>query len=160
MRARARWATLLLAAALVHTPPSAEAHPLHTSITDLTLDPSTRRVQAVIRIFANDFDAAVAGAARGPTDVRARAAYLSRNFILYGGDGKQIQLHWRSTRLTDDLLWIYLEGSAPAGLRGGRLHNTIATDLYSDQVNIVKSRYGERERTLLFTRGTLPQRLP
>ena len=147
----APWAALLLGALLLLPLRTAEAHPLHTTITDLSF--AGGRVQAVIRIFSDDLNAAVAASGR------TREAYLGRNFVLRGADGKQIPLRWRGTRLTEDLLWIHLEGSA-AGLRGGTVANTLAADLFSDQVNIVKASYDGQKRTLLFTPGARPQRLP
>ena len=154
---RARLAALLLGLLLLYPLRAADAHPLHTTITDLTHEKG--KVVAIIRIFADDFDAAVAGAGKDPADVRAKAAYLGRHFQLHGADGKKLPLVWSGSRLTDDLLWIRLEGPAPAGLRGGTVANTLAADLFADQVNIVKASYGERTRTLLFTRGTGPRRL-
>ena len=153
------WAALLLGLLLFLPLRAAVAHPLHTTITELTLDAGGRKVRAVIRIFANDFDAAVAGPRRGPTDAAARQAYLASRFVLRAADGRQIPLRWRGSRVTDDLLWIELEGDAPAGVRGGTVLSSVAADLFSDQVNIVKARYAGRERTLLFTRGAGPKKL-
>lgn len=152
-------AVLLLLGTVVHPLRELVAHPLHTTITDLTLDSRTHRLEAVIRVFADDFEAAVAGSL-APADARAKAAYLARRFVIRGADGKAIPLRWTATRRTDDLLWIHLEARAPRGLRGASVQSSIATELFADQVNIVKARYGGRERTLLFTRGTRPQRLP
>ena len=150
----------MLGMLLLQPLPIAIAHPLHTTITDLTLDARTRKVQAVIRIFADDFEAAVAGPRKGTTDDRSKAAYVARQFVVRGADGKPIALRWRGSKLTDDLLWIQLEGEAPRGLRGATVMNAMASELFGDQVNIVKARYGTQQRTLLFTRGARPKRLP
>lgn len=152
-------AAFMLVAALLASPRVSEAHPLHTTITELTLDGAAGKVRAVIRIFADDFEAAVAGPRRGPTDAAARQAYLSSRFVLRTADGRRVPLRWRATRVTDGLLWIELEGEARSSVRGGTVLSSVASDLFADQVNIVKARYAGRERTLLFTRGAGPKKL-
>ena len=147
-------AVVLLGASAART---ADAHPLHTTITEVTWDATWKLVRVVIRAFEDDLGAASRGAA-GRKAI-AVPDYVRSSFVLRGSDGRVIPLRVAGVKRTDDLLWIQLQGPAPAGLRGGTVLNTLIHDLHADQVNIVKSRHAGREQVLLFTRGAGPKRL-
>ena len=135
----------------------ADAHPLHTTITEVTCDATGKLVRVVIRAFEDDLGAATRGAgARKPIPV---PDYVRSSFVLRGSDGRMIPLRVAGVKRADDLLWIQLQGTAPAGLRGGTVLNTLIHDLHADQVNIVKSKHAGGEQVLLFTRGAGPKRL-
>lgn len=148
-------ATALLLLTLAPVRP-APAHPLHTSITELRYDPRTHAVVATVRVFEDDFRGAVARAA----GAGGAAGYLRSAVVLTGPDGRPVPLQWKQAKRTEDLLWLTLRGTAPAGVRGGSIRNELIFNLHADQVNIVKASYGGTERTLLFTRGAGAKRLP
>lgn len=148
---------LALAGAILARP--APAHPLHTTITELTYQPAGREVRVVMRVFADDLGAAVARASGGQNTPAAVARYVQRGFALTGPDGRRIPLQWQGMQRQEDLVWIRLQGRAPAGLAGGSVVNTVLQELFSDQVNVVKVQLPKQERTLLFTRGAAPKRL-
>jgi hypothetical protein len=157
-RGRVRGWTAAAAVALLTLAPGrpAPAHPLHTSITELRYDPRSHAVVATIRVFEDDFRDAVARAPR----VGGAAGYLRSTVSLVGSDGRAVPLQWKEAKRTEDLLWLTLRGTAPAGLRGGSIRNDLIFNLHADQVNIVKASYGGAQRTLLFTRGGGVKRLP
>lgn len=138
-----------------------EAHPLHTSIAELRYDASSRGVQVVIRVFADDLQQAAAADARARAQADPVRAYLLQRFELKGSDGRVIPLQWSGvTHASEDLLLVQLRGAAPSGLRGGSIRNDLIFDLFKDQVNIVKLEVAGRSHTLLFTRGSGSKRLP
>lgn len=136
------------------------AHPIHTTMAQLTHDGRSGEVRVVIRVFADDFGLAVAHAFGGTGEPRPMAAYLTRHLVLQGPRGERIPLQWVEARQQAEVIWIRLRGSAPDGLRGGRLRNALVFDLHADQVNIVKASYRGTDRTLLFTRDNPIKRLP
>jgi hypothetical protein len=156
-------AALLLASGMI--PPRAAAHPLHTTLGELAYSPATGAVQLTLRVFADDFMAAVgrvrrARVAAGQSQIGSTASYLQRTVELRGRDGRPVPLHLQGVRREGDVFWITLHGSAPAGLEGGSLRNAVLFDLFDDQVNIVKVNRGRGERSLLFVRGDGPKRIP
>jgi hypothetical protein len=151
-------ATLLLL--IIAIPTWATAHPLHTTITELTYDSRSGVVTLLIRAFADDFGAAIALSTRDAREPRRTVRYLAQRLELRGSDDRLVVLHWAGMKRTEDVVWIRLEGRAPAGVRGGTLRHGVLLDMFSDQVNILKVRYGRVERTLLFTRGAERKRLP
>jgi hypothetical protein len=142
-----------LAAALL-TGPVLAAHPMHTSVTELTYAPSARSVSLTIRVFADDFIAAAGG---GDS---AAAAYLRPRVTLTDGEGRAIVLRWERREPAGDALLIRLRGDAPTGLAGARLRHTLLCERFADQVNIVQARYGGRSASLLFTPGDAAKQLP
>ena len=113
------WALLVAVAAagLLRAPTMLDAHPLHTTITELTEQRAAGTVRAVVRAFADDFGTAVSRQARGRRGGASAAddaalAYASARFGLVGGDGRALVLRSCGVRRTSDLVWICLEASA------------------------------------------------
>jgi len=133
----------------------ASAHPLHTTLTELTtlLDGS---IQIVVRVFLDDFSAAVTRrtlAAGTPVPMppdSAVARYLGETVLLTDVAGRRVPLLITGMRRTDDLVWVTLR--APAVRSGARLTMRVLFDRWDDQVNIVQSNVGTRRQTLLFTK--------
>lgn len=145
-------------------PRNAHAHPLHTTLTELSYA-TDGGVELRIRAFVDDFTRAVGRLARareaaGFSRVGSTAAYLAWALRLRGGDGGVVALHPVEMRRQGDVFWIRLRGSAPAGIAGGALRNSLLFDLYDDQVNLVRASYAGRTESLLFTRSQVFRRLP
>lgn len=150
-------AVCLVLALLAGTAAPVEAHPLHTTVTEITSDPARRVVRAVIRVFADDFGKALGrpdrGASSAPVAEQAALAYLQRAFVLTGRNGRVMPLRSCGTRRTADLLWLCVEADSPTGLAGTRVRNAVLCELYDDQVNIVRTTAGGTASNLLFTRN-------
>jgi hypothetical protein len=138
----------------------ADAHPLHSTITELVLDPARGTVRATIRVFSDDLRAAVMRAARGvlpasdgPAWDGAALAYAARVVSLRNARGEALALRPCGTRRTGDLVWLCLEG--PMARDAGVLHvrNAMLCEVYEDQVNVVQGTIGGTRRSLLFMRG-------
>lgn len=146
------------------SPPSAAAHPLHTTLTEVTADASGRTIHAIIRVFADDFGRALARgsrmpAAAGSVNDAAAFAYVQRTFVLADPDGRTLPLRSCGIRRTVDLLWMCVEAESPAGLARTRVRNWMLCDLYDDQVNIVRATSRGVTHSLLFTRNARAQPL-
>jgi len=138
----------------------ASAHPLHSTITELVLDPSRGTVRATVRVFADDLRSAVARAAHGgtlpPTGAAwdaAVVAYATSAIALQDASGRAVPLRSCGLRRTGDLLWVCLEGGVARDVRTLQLRNTMLCELYEDQVNVVQGVVGGTRRSLLFVRG-------
>ncbi len=131
-------------------------HPLHTTLTQLAYRDADRTVEVTVRVFADDFRAALA---RDVTD-SAAAAYLRSTFTLDDRAGRPLAVVWCGVKRTDDLLWLCLRAPAPQGLSGLRVRVALLFDRYEDQINIVQAVYEGRRVALLFTRGDALKPLP
>jgi len=143
-------------------PSRAEAHPIHSTITELVSDRARGTVRATIRVFADDLRTAVLRSAPGralPTDgpawENAVLAYASSTFALRDSRGRALSLRSCGIRRTADLVWICVEAGVGVGHEIGplRVGNSMLCELYEDQVNVVQSAVGGSRRSLLFVRG-------
>jgi hypothetical protein len=153
----ARLLLLLLLPALLGAAGGGARHPLHTTLTQLAVRPATRSVEIVMRVFVDDFSAAVArrGDTRtvaAPPSDSAAYGYVAAAFALTDRAGRRLPLRWVGARRTGDLLWLTLTAPA-ATLDGLRVSNRVLVELHADQVNIVQATVGARRASLLFTRG-------
>lgn len=152
MVARGFRAALCAASMLLVFRGAAEAHPLHTTLTEITTDAPRRVVHVVIRVFADDFARAAAAARRPAAGAPDAAAYLRGAFVL--SDGRRaLPLRACGTRRSADLLWLCLEADAPANLASLQLRDALLWELFDDQINIVRSLLGSAPKSILYTRG-------
>ena len=148
---------LALVIALAGSPTRADFHPLHTTLAELSIA-QDGGVQIVLRVFVDDFSAAVAGRATiGSAPIAtphdsATARYLGATMVLTDGSGRPVALVLTNMRRTDDLLWITLRAPALRTVAGAHLTNRVLFDRWDDQVNIVQTTIGGRRQTLLFTK--------
>jgi len=135
----------------------AYSHPLHTTLTELTIAPDGG-VQIVVRAFIDDFSAAVTRRVAPPATKipmpadSATARYLGEMVVLTDAAGRKVSLVVTNVRRTDDLLWITLRAPSLRSVTGARLTNRMLFDRWDDQVNIVQATVGSRRQTLLFTK--------
>ena len=119
-----------------------EAHPLHTSFTDVTRDEKSGVVKISVRLFADDFGAMLDSlraipAFRNLTAEQVAHAYFKRSFTLSSGAGT-IELMWDGMRTVDGLTWINARSTAPVVNGQLRIRNTLMFDRFRDQVSIVR----------------------
>lgn len=160
MRQLARFmlaAIVAVAAVAVH-PAVARAHPIHTTLTVVSLDRTGASFS--IRAFADDFSAVVARYAgkAAPKDSSVIAAdvdrYLAARVALAGADGRPIVFRSCGVRRERDLYWLCIRADAPNGGRGMTMRDHLLTELHPDQVNIVQVESAVGKKTLLFTKDS------
>ena len=141
-------------------------HPLHTTITELTFDPSTKALRLSIRVFSDDLaeairkrNVAMTHAGDSVTDAAA-LAYVRGTIRLVARDGRSLPLSSCGSRSVNDLRLLCVAATAPASPSTLRLHQGMLLELYDDQVNVVQTLYGSRRRSLLFTRSSGARELP
>lgn len=134
--------------------PLVAAHPMHTSVTELTLARDGHRVTVSVRVFADDF-----AAAAGVGD-SAASEYVRERLVLTDRSGRRLALRWEAHESRGDALILRLSTLVPAGLAGVEAWNSILCERFHDQVNLVRVTSGSRATTLLFTRGSGPQAVP
>ena len=137
----------------------ASAHPLHTTLTDVSIDPRDGTLRIVIRAFADDFSAAAARHAGNGTASDHNAAddvlrsYLMAKLSLVDERNQRVVLAWESVRRQGELLWITVRAPSVKSLRGVKLGSALLFEKFDDQVNIVQAAEGSAHRSMLFTSG-------
>lgn len=160
----------MLATALVTTGPSlaaraASAHPLHTTLTEISVDAARHTVRAVIRVFGDDIGAALSHRtgrrpiARVVADDSQAAAYVFSQFSFVDHASHVMPPRSCGVKRSGDLLWVCLEADLSGDPRGVSVRDAVLCEVFSDQVNIVQVAGGREATSILFTRGDGPKRL-
>lgn len=138
-------ATLLLITAL-----RASAHPLHTTLTEIAVTPTT--IRANVRIFADDL-AQTLGRRNGDAEIEA---YVLSSVTFFDAHNQPLVVRGCGIRRDGELVWVCIQtpGTARVSFR-----TTLLCEQFKDQVNIVQVATGETKRGLVFTRGDGPKRL-
>jgi len=124
------------------------AHPLHTSVTEVSSD-DRGMVRIAIRLYADD----LGSAAGAPAADSAVARYVRGRFALRDRTDHPVLLRWDGLTRHDDAVVIRLEGTLSGGLAGARVANLLLTERFRDQVNVVRASWPGGSATLLFTQG-------
>lgn len=154
MVARSIAAAMLAATIVTVSARDADAHPLHTTLTEITVDAAHHTLRATVRLFADDLTAALVQHPSLPgSDLKDRAtAYVIGNLILSSG-GRSIAMQSCGVRHSGDLLWVCLEtriSGEPVQLRA---RNPLLLEAFRDQVNIIQIGDGPTRRSVLFLKG-------
>ena len=156
---QARRILATVASALVATvPATANAHPLHTTFVEVAYSAKGEAV-LTIKVFSDDFMRRVTrGAQVKPSDELAlqklTAAYLARTLLLNGVSGEAVPLSFCGWRRSADLVFICMKGPLKRGLAGLRIRDTILSEVFDDQVNVLQADVGGSRRSILFMNGS------
>lgn len=136
----------------------ARAHPIHTTLAELSYDPAARVLRVSLRVFADDFAAAVTR--NGGTRARPVGAmppdsaifrYVTERFAVATARAGTVALRWCGTRRAGDVLFVCLRAAAVGSPAGARVRSTLLNEVFADQVNLVQASYDGRRQMLLFT---------
>lgn len=135
------------------------SHPIHTTLTEVALDPSDGTMCFTIRAFADDFSAAVSKRARKPRPTNYVVpdadivAYVSSAISIADASGAPAALAWSGSKRAGDVVWVTFKVPSVRALRGVKLASALLFELYDDQVNIVQTTAEGRHHSMLFTAG-------
>ena len=134
----------------------ARAHPLHTTLAELSYDRATRVLNVSLRVFTTDFTAAVArragvpGAGALPPD-SAMFRYVAERFAVAAPGAGPAALRWCGVRRSGEVLLLCLRATGVPALAGARVRSALLNESFTDQVNLVQASDGGRRQMLLFT---------
>jgi hypothetical protein len=150
-------AAALAAGSLAAVARQAYSHPLHTTLTQVTVR-ADGALELVLRAFVDDFAAAVserravpAAATSTPHD-SATARYLEARLVLADAAGQRLPLRIAGIRRASDVIWVTLRSTGTSPGSPVRLTNRVLFERFDDQVNIVQASVAGRRQTLLFTK--------
>ena len=146
---------VLLCTLLALAPALASAHPIHTTLTVLTFDADRRTITLSIRVFADDFSAAVARAAGKPVPRDSSVTgddvtrYVRARFGIEG-----VVLEPCGVQRSGEAYLLCFRAAIPRGAGPLRARNVMLTELHGDQVNVVQVSVGGSRTTRVFTAGS------
>lgn len=160
---------LLLTSVTAFTPKTPVVHDFHTSLTEINFNPKTKSLEMTIRVFTDDLEQALTESNGNssvrikPTDfstdplivkyLRKHVAFVSpeKNVLPYDYLGKEIEL---------DATWLYVEVPAAANLQGYTIFNSVMTELFEDQTNLLNLIYPDKKKSFIFDNKTKVAKYP
>jgi hypothetical protein len=146
---------------------TAEAHPLHTSLAELTYDQKSGAVLLSLRVFVDDYSKAStayvqkhAQPVSTGSGVSPLVTYALASFALTDSRGRRVAFASCGGKRVGDLMWLCFRGAVPGGGSGLHVGSSILFDTFRDQINIVQASYAGRHVNLLFTPGEVSKALP
>ena len=127
------------------------SHPLHTTLTEVTVDTQRGFMRVMVRVFADDIRLATGVG----TDGQA-AIYVAASIGFMDAPAHEVPLRSCGTRRRGGLAWFCLEASVPTDrLSHLSMRDALLCERYPDQVNIAQlvAPGGGARRSVLFTRG-------
>jgi hypothetical protein len=143
-------------ASFLFTAPST-LHEFHTSLAQVHYNQSSRSFEITLRVFTDDLEAALTlmnnnnkVTIDAPQADQLIAQYLNKHFALLDRQNQKKELTFIGKEVEVDVTWIYAEIPVPDLPSGMRLQNSVLTELFGDQVNMVNFKYLSTIRTFMF----------
>lgn len=136
------------------------------SFTEARYVDGNRTLQLWVRVFANDFAAAAARRSGirlsrdSVIDYAVGTAYLKQSLQLVRADGRAMSLVSCGVKRANVMLLFCLQVTAPDGMQKMKMRNSVMTELFSDQVNVVQTVNGGVRASRLFVGGDGLKALP
>jgi hypothetical protein len=141
---------------------SGDAHPLHSSFTEISRERGGT-ISISVRLFTDDFGVALdsmRAKGRGAASETVAQEYFARSVVLTTADGKPVQLEWCGMRSQDGLTWLCARSVAPVPPGRLRLRNALMFDRFRDQISVVRWDRGSETRGSVARTLVLSARAP
>ncbi len=144
------------------------SHEFYVSLTEIRYNTDSARLEISIRLFPDDLDCALlhnygvtthlATELESPADDALLVRYLLHHFSIHS-EGDPLVLNYLGKEPEADAVWCYLESDPVGKPEILEVKNTILTDEFEDQVNIVQVYYLDWNKGSLLDRFTPSTRL-
>ncbi|MFD2513763.1 DUF6702 family protein [Pontibacter locisalis] len=151
---------LLVFFAVVSQP--AIAHEFHTSITDVNYNPRTKSLEVALKVFTDDLESALTKFTKSKVVYDSRSEkqrqqlsdYVKQHLAFEASKGKPLSYKVLGSEAETDAVWIYIEVPVQmASMKQLYIKNSVLTDMFSDQMNIVNFNYKGSTESILLQRG-------
>lgn len=130
-------------------------HDFHTSLTEMRFNPETGSLETTVRLFTDDLENALSTANKRTVKLKDADAdklvrvYIQKHLAFVKGN-EVVLAEYIGKEVEPDVSWVYLEYKEAGKLKGLDLLNSIFTELFDDQSNLVNIIYPDTRKTLLF----------
>jgi hypothetical protein len=136
-------------------------HDFHNSIAEVNYRAKNQTFEVSLRVFTDDFELALArlGGVKVLTLDKTKKhealikQYITAHFYCTDAKKQKILPQYVGKELENEVVWIYFEIPLKKSPKGWQIYNSILTELYDDQTNMVNVIYKAARKTLLFRRG-------
>ena len=142
------------------------AHPFYVSVTQI--DHKEQALQITLKVFVEDLETVLKEAGNpalnlGEPMEHAQAekfieAYLNQKFHVKV-NGSQLPYQFVGKEVEDDAVWIYLEITNVDQVKELEVYNTIITEKYEGQTNLVHTFINKEKKSLILNKHTPSDKL-
>lgn len=159
--------TLIFALFATFAVPAA-AHDFHTSITDVAYNPRTKTLEVALKVFTDDLESALSKFTKSKVVYDSRsekqrqqlASYLKQHLSFEVTKDKPLPYKVLGSEAETDAVWIYVEVPVRnASLEELYVKNSVLTELFADQMNIVNFNYNGTTKSTLLQRGDTEKKI-
>jgi len=130
------------------------AHPIHVSVTEIMFDEKERELEIITRIFTDDLEISIRKASEQPEVKLTEAStdqlvwkYLEPRFKITL-DGRAQKVKYLGHEVEGDALVCYIQVSNVKKWKSIEVFNSVITELYDDQSNLVHVTVKENVKSL------------
>ncbi len=137
-------------------------HPLHVSVTEIAYDEKERELEIIMRIFTDDLETAIRARNNQPDlDLLNPATSTTNNLVKeyvlerfsVTLDGKRQALNFLGTQPEGDALLCFIQVRSVKKWKTIEVVNSVITETYDDQSNLVHVTVGSAVRSLRLMRN-------
>lgn len=145
---------------LVGVAANAVAHRYFFSISDLSLNKSSKSIEIIHQITAHDIDNAIAEkkqihfSVAHPNYEKYIQQYVENNFKLHHKK-QELTLNWIGIEISRGNIFVYQETSFSHALNGIKITNSLLTEYYPKQINTVNFNDNQIKGSLTFNRSVI-----
>ena len=140
---------------------SAFNHKFYVSLVQVEFNLETEAIEITMKIFTDDLEYAISGSQRpyglGSENEPPEAdsllnGYIQKNFSI-AVNGQLYAPNYIGKEVEMDVTWIYTEISEIESISSVEVSNSMLTELFDDQVNLVNVKYLGQKKGLLLNRN-------
>ena len=134
----------------------AVVHPFFISMTEINHNATTKIVEVSVRIFADDFEKALANSCHCKVDLSHPAnkvttdkivgEYIAKH-LMVSIDGKPAVLQYQGYQQEDGSTWSYFEVKNVASFKKLDIYNNLLYEYNNSQINMVHAKANGKEQT-------------
>ena len=136
-------------------------HKYHTSFTRIDYNREAKLLEFTIKVFSHDLQPVFEQRFGQKFDQKDDSVknqklleYLNEKFIFETKDGQKKSFNWVGSEWEAGIVYIYVEIPYESELENSQLINSLFVDKFSDQVNLVTIRDGEKKTDFVFKAGS------
>ena len=137
-------------------------HDFHVSITKIDLNPESKKLEVMIKLFTDDLSTtldAFAGKALNlgtqkepPSANDALKKYIGSGFEI-SVNGKPVVLNYLGKQQEDEATWVYLESEKLGKVKQVGVVNSLLTERFDDQANLINLKVNGDKEALTLRKG-------
>ncbi len=146
-------------------------HPVHVSYTNVEYDKQTKEFKMLFKIFVDDFDKILQQKYGVNLELQAGkkkagyqeyvSKYLSEHFKIFAGN-KEItknKLKFSHSEIREKAIWLYYNCKYNGKSAKFEIWNSLMTDLYRDQTNLLIFTYLDNQTAFRFTNKLIVEKV-